>query len=697
MENLKVEYLNIDELKPYEKNAKLHPKEQVKQIKESIKQFGMDDPIAVWGEENLIVEGHGRLMACKELGYTEVPIIRLDHLTEEQRKAYTLVHNKTTMNSDFDIDLLNLELESIVDIDMEDFGFDLGEEFNDEVEDDGWDAPLPEEPKSVRGDLWKLGRHRLLCGDSTSFEDVATLMDGELADLLITDPPYNVDYTGKTKDALKIENDKMDNDSFRQFLRDAYSTADSVMRPGACFYIWHADSEGYNFRGACADIGWKVRQCLIWQKNSMVLGRQDYQWQHEPCQPAGTMVWTPNGKVPIEELKDGDRVISYDSAGSAVRGYKDGYEIKTASRHYNGLMYGIHAGGKMTRATDNHQFSVRFNPETSEVYSTYLMRKGDRWRVGITKTYDARGFGLKHRVAQKSAEEAWIICTYKSMADAQMGGRLLACKYGIPYTHWEMREPNDNYNHRTKEQIDWLYSNLDAEQMRASAIRLLHDAGRSEKYPLVSEANKQEKFSRIVTAKINACNLIPGLMEVPVAFEKYEGTKTFEWATIEAITTEQFDGTVYSLAVDKYEHYISDGIVTHNCLYGWKDGSGHLWNSDRKQTTLLEFKRPTVSKLHPTMKPIPLFDYQIKNSAKPGDKVLDLFNGSGTTIMACEQNGRCGYGMELDPRYVDATVMRYADLAGTSEIYLIRDGEKVPFAETELCEVYNANTAEKAE
>lgn len=122
-----------------------------------------------------------------------------------------------------------------------------------------------------------------MCGDSTSIADVEKLTDGVKMDLLITDPPYNVDYTGKTKDALKIQNDKMDNDSFRQFLRDAFSAADCVMKPGAVFYIWHADSEGYNFRGACSDIGWKVRQCIIWNKNSMVMGRQDYQWKHEPC------------------------------------------------------------------------------------------------------------------------------------------------------------------------------------------------------------------------------------------------------------------------------------------------------------------------------------------------------------------------------------------------------------------------------
>lgn len=210
---------------------------------------------------------------------------------------------------------------------------------------------------------------------------------------MITDPPYNVDYQGGTKDSLKIMNDKMDDDSFRQFLRDAFSTADSVMREGAVFYIWHADSEGFNFRGACRDVGWKVRQCLIWCKNSMVMGRQDYQWKHEPC------------------------------------------------------------------------------------------------------------------------------------------------------------------------------------------------------------------------------------------------------------------------------------------LYGWKDGAPHLWCSDRKQTTVLEFDKPLRNGEHPTMKPVPLFDYQIKNSTNVNDKVLDLFGGSGTTMIACEQNNRKSYLMELDPKYVDVIVKRWQKLTG-KEAYRLSDNVK---------------------
>lgn len=212
---MKIEVLPITTIKEYENNAKLHPREQIEQIKKSIQEFGNNDPIAI-DENNVIIEGHGRYMALKELGFSEIEVIKLTHLTEEKKKAYILAHNKLTMNTDFDIQLLNEELGDIIDIDMSDFGFDLSfDDEEDEVVEDEFDDTPPEEPKSKLGDIYQLGRHRLMCGDSTSVEDVERLMGGYQADLLLTDPPYNVAYEGKTKDALKIQNDSMDNDSFR--------------------------------------------------------------------------------------------------------------------------------------------------------------------------------------------------------------------------------------------------------------------------------------------------------------------------------------------------------------------------------------------------------------------------------------------------------------------------------------------------
>ena len=378
--------LAVGSIAPYGKNPRKND-EAVKYVAESIKQFGFKVPIVI-DKNSIIVAGHTRWKAAKKLGLKEVPCIVADDLTDEQIKAFRLADNKVAEKAEWDFDLLSIEMDELLDFDMTVFGFEEMPEDEPEVVEDDFDGELPEEPKSKLGDIYQLGNHRLMCGDSTNFTDVEKLMGGQLADMLLTDPPYNVDYEGKTKDKLKIENDKMENDAFRQFLVDAFSNADMNMKPGAVFYIWHADSEGYNFRGACFDVAWRVRQCLVWNKNSMVMGRQDYQWKHEPC------------------------------------------------------------------------------------------------------------------------------------------------------------------------------------------------------------------------------------------------------------------------------------------LYGWKEGASHLWASDRKQTTVIDFKRPTKNDLHPTMKPIGLFDYQIKNNTKGGDIILDLFGGSGTTIMACEQNGRKAYTMEFDPRYVDAIIERWENFTGQKAVLL---------------------------
>lgn len=274
----------IDELIPYANNPR-HNDDAVFAVANSISQFGFKVPVVV-DKENVIVCGHTRYKAARKLGLKTIPCIIADDLTPEQINAFRLADNKTAELADWDMSKLEEELQGLAnDFDMEDFGFKELETLDEpsEIADDDFDDAPPEDPKAKRGDLYQLGEHRLLCGDATDQNDVERLMGGDKADLYLTDPPYNVAYVGKTKDALTIQNDKMADGDFRQFLVDAFSAADAVMKQGAAFYIWHADSEGFNFRGACNDIGGKVRQCLIWNKNSMVLGRQDYQWKHEPC------------------------------------------------------------------------------------------------------------------------------------------------------------------------------------------------------------------------------------------------------------------------------------------------------------------------------------------------------------------------------------------------------------------------------
>ena len=388
----------VDNLIPYANNARTHSDEQVMKLRSSLREFGFVNPVLI-DKENNIIAGHGRIMAAKAEGISEVPCVMVEHLTEAQKKAYILADNRLALDAGWDMDILKLEIEALKDLEfnidltgfeMDELSFDMADDKEVEEDDFDVDGAIDEikEPITKRGDIWELGKHRLMCGDSTVVTDVEKLMGEAKADLFITDPPYNVAYEGKTKDALKIQNDKMDNDSFRLFLKDAFQCADVAMKAGAVFYIWHADLEGYNFRGACFDIGWKVRQCLIWNKNCMVMGRQDYHWKHEPC------------------------------------------------------------------------------------------------------------------------------------------------------------------------------------------------------------------------------------------------------------------------------------------LYGWKDGAGHLWASDRKQTTIINFDKPNRNGEHPTMKPIGLFDYQIQNNTKGSDVVLDLFMGSGTTIIACEQNGRIAYGMELDEKYCDVIIKRWEEYTGEKAVLI---------------------------
>lgn len=386
----KVERRNIKTIIPYARNSRTHSDEQVAQIAASIKEWGFTNPILV-DVDGEIIAGHGRLLAAQKLGLDEVPCITAVGWSEAQKKAYVIADNKLALNAGWDNDMLSIEFAELKDMDFDLVltGFDADELANllQEPEKEGLtdedDVPeAPEQPVTVEGDVWILGNHRLMCGDSTSIDAMEKLCEGQLVDMWLTDPPYNVAYEGKTKDALTIENDAMGNDEFRQFLRDSYSAADAVMKSGAVFYIWHADSEGYNFRGAAFDIGWQIRQCLIWKKQTMVMGRQDYHWKHEPC------------------------------------------------------------------------------------------------------------------------------------------------------------------------------------------------------------------------------------------------------------------------------------------LYGWKDGAAHLWSTDRKQTTILEFDRPSRNAEHPTMKPVELFAYQMQNNTKGDDLVLDSFAGSGTTAIACEKFNRRARLMELDPVYCDVIVKRWQDFTG---------------------------------
>lgn len=392
-----VENEDIKKIKPYDNNSRKHPEEQIMKLMERIKEFGFNSVLSVNGD-GIILAGHGRYEAAKRLGLKAVPVRYVYGLSAEQEKAFRISDNASSDESDWDYELLKIEMDALVESDydnMELLGIndDIFSDYEKEQRSKKYGDKDPDaapeadtKAKSQIGDVWLLGKHRVVCGDSTNKEHIQLLCEGETVHLLVTDPPYNVDYTGGTSKKLKIKNDKMENSSFRRFLRDALTNADSIMRKGAAYYIWHADSEGYNFRGACQDVEWKVRQCLIWRKNQLVMGRQDYHWQHEPC------------------------------------------------------------------------------------------------------------------------------------------------------------------------------------------------------------------------------------------------------------------------------------------LYGWKDGASHTWETDRKQTTILEYDKPARNDVHPTMKPVELIEYLIGNSSRVTEIVLDLFGGSGTTLIAAEKLNRVCYMVEFDPIYVDVIIKRWQDFTGEDAV-----------------------------
>jgi len=397
----------IGKLVPYVNNARTHSKEQITKLRSSLREFGFVNPVIIDREFNVIA-GHGRILAAKEENIEQVPCVFVDHLTEAQKKAYILADNRFALDAGWDEDMLRVEMEALqgMDFDISLTGFDEAEiadlfaaDDNEAQEDDfDEDAALQAEPFVKTGDLWLLGKHRLLCADSTKPEDVKRLMDGKKANVCITDPPYACNYTGGT--GMKIMNDNLKGEEFYQFLLSAFKNAYENLADGAAIYIFHSDAEKVNFYNAVVAAGFHYSTTCIWVKQSLVLGRFDYQMRHEPV------------------------------------------------------------------------------------------------------------------------------------------------------------------------------------------------------------------------------------------------------------------------------------------IYAFKDTVKHKFYGDRKQTTVWEFDRPSKSKLHPTTKPLPLIAYPMKNSSLVNSIVLDLFGGSGSTLMAAEQMDRVAYLMELDPVYASAIVRRFVAYRGnTEDVYIIRDGQKLPCSE----------------
>lgn len=321
-----VEILPIGDLVPYAKNSRTHSEAQIGQIVASIREFGFTNPVLI-ADDATIIAGHGRVLAAEAMGLSAVPCLRLSYLSEAQRRAYVIADNKLALNAGWDDELLRLELGALREggFDIGLVGFSSGELdalfLGDDVDEDGLtgDDDVPDVgavPVSCSGDVWVLGDHRVMCGDSTSVSSVEELCGGEPIDCCWTDPPYNVNYEGS---AGKIENDNLSDGAFREFLRDAFVSAFAVLRAGGPIYVAHADTEGENFRGAFREAGFKLSGCLIWVKNSLVLGRSDYQWRHEPIlygwKPGAAHSWYGGrAKTTVAEMAEAPFVIMPDGS-----------------------------------------------------------------------------------------------------------------------------------------------------------------------------------------------------------------------------------------------------------------------------------------------------------------------------------------------------------------------------------------------
>ena len=284
-----MQLVSLDKLVPYVNNARTHSPEQIGKLRSSLREFGFINPVII-DRDFGIIAGHGRVLAAREEGITEVPCVFVDHLTEAQKKAYIIADNRMALDAGWDEELLRVEIEALqaeaFDLALTGFGDDeladlLGAE-EDEVKDDDYDLTEALEKAAFveKGDMWVVGKHRLYCGDATNADDVSKLMDGHRANLIVTDPPYGVSF--KSKSGLTIQNDSMKDEEFYDFLRKAFDNMVAHMESGGAAYVFHADTEGLTFRKAFVDAGFHLAGVCIWAKNSLVLGRSDYQWQHEP-------------------------------------------------------------------------------------------------------------------------------------------------------------------------------------------------------------------------------------------------------------------------------------------------------------------------------------------------------------------------------------------------------------------------------
>ena len=379
-----MQLIPLEKLVPYVNNARTHSPEQLAKLRSSLREFGFINPVIIDRDFNVIA-GHGRIAAAKEEGITEVPCVFVDYLTEAQKKAYILADNRMALDAGWDEELLRIEIESLqgadFDVSLTGFGEDeIADLFSGDgekdVKDDDFDlsAALEKAAFVERGDIWTVGRHRLMCGDATSAEDVAALMDGKRANLIVTDPPYNVAF--KSGSGLSIQNDSMGNGEFYTFLYNSFSCMVEHLEKGGAAYVFHADTEGLNFRKAFVDAGFHLAGVCIWLKNSLVLGRSDYQWQHEPV----LYGFLKNGKHPWYSDRKQTTIWNYDKPKRNKNHPTSkpldllGYPISNSSQE-NAIVLDTFGGSGSTLMACEQTNRICFMCELDEKYASVILRR----------------------------------------------------------------------------------------------------------------------------------------------------------------------------------------------------------------------------------------------------------------------------------------------------------------------------------
>jgi len=379
-----MQLIPLGKLVPYVNNARTHSPEQLAKLRSSLREFGFINPVIIDRDFNVIA-GHGRIAAAKEEGITEVPCVFVDYLTEAQKKAYILADNRMALDAGWDEELLRIEIESLqgadFDVSLTGFGEDeIADLFSGDgekdVKDDDFDlsAALEKAAFVERGDIWTVGRHRLMCGDATSAEDVAALMDGKKANLIVTDPPYNVAF--KSGSGLSIQNDSMENGEFYTFLYNSFQNMAEYLEKGGAAYVFHADTEGLNFRKAFVDAGFHLAGVCIWVKNSLVLGRSDYQWQHEPV----LYGFLKNGKHPWYSDRKQTTIWNYDKPKQNKNHPTSkpldllGYPICNSSQE-NAIVLDAFGGSGSTLMACEQTNRICFMCELDEKYASVILRR----------------------------------------------------------------------------------------------------------------------------------------------------------------------------------------------------------------------------------------------------------------------------------------------------------------------------------